>query len=171
MNVFISYHRSDTKQKNKLETILKENKISYYSIPKDADFSGWSHEKIKTEIIEILKSCDVVICLVGKETYSRPHVDHELHEALKGKPGERKGIVVLMIENRGDSKNKVNLSTFPSRLADNLNEYVVLEQFSATSDKIYEDIQLALVNSRNLRIQVKNTAPTMQLRQTKYYET
>ncbi len=170
MKVFISYHRGDTKQKNKLESILEKHKIAFYSVPEGSDFSGQSHEGIKTLIIGYLRECDVIICLVGKETYTRPHVDHELHEAFKGVPGTRKGIVALLIENRGDSKNNIDLKTFPKRLADNLKDYVVLDQFSTCHEKIVGDIEQAFANARNPGIIVVNNFKTMQLRHSRYYD-
>ncbi len=107
--------------------------------------------------------------LIGKDTYSRPHVDNEIHEALKGDIGKRKGIVAVMLENRLDSKNSINLKTFPVKLAQNLN-YIVLEQFASIRENIVKAINLAYENSKNKNIQTNHSNNVMHLKSGKYYE-
>ena len=170
MKVFISYHRADTKYKEKLVAILKSNGISYYCVPTNANFDGWSHNEIADYIRQELKKCDIFLCIVGKDTYSRPHVDNEIHEALKGAVGKRKGIVAVMLENRLDSKNDINVKTFPVKLAQNL-KYIVLEQFSSINDNILRALALADENSKNKSIQTDHSNNVMALRSGKYYET
>ena len=75
MKVFISYHRADTKYRYKVENILNNAGIDYYAVSEDADFNGKKAETIKTFICNRLKECDVMMCLIGRETYKRPHVD------------------------------------------------------------------------------------------------
>ena len=89
MKVFISYHRVDISYRRKLENILQNYKIDYYAVPEDADFNGKKAESISNFLCNKLKKCDVLICLIGKETYSRPHVDREIHTAFKGEIGTR----------------------------------------------------------------------------------
>ncbi|MCM1223035.1 MAG: TIR domain-containing protein [Muribaculaceae bacterium] len=170
MKVFISYHRADTKFKEKLVAILDYNGIPYYCVPTNANFDGWSHNEIAGYIRQELKDCDTFLCIVGKETYSRPHVDNEIHEALKGAVGKRKGIVAVMLENRLDNKNKINFDTFPVKLAQNL-KYIVLEQFSSINDNILKALNLAEENSKNKNIQTNHSNHVMALRSGKYYET
>lgn len=169
MKVFISYHREDEKYRDKIEQILKENEISYYAVPKNSNFDGKNHQHIKDLINQYMQKCDVVLCIVGKETYSRPHVDWELHEALKGDTKRRKGILAVMLEKRLDNKNDIDYETFPNRLEDNV-DYIVLEQYCSLTDMLCNALQQALVNSKNKTVQTNNTRPPMPLRQGKYYD-
>ena len=38
MKVFISYHRADTKAREHIEDLLKDNDIPFYAVPKDVNF-------------------------------------------------------------------------------------------------------------------------------------
>ena len=167
--VFISYHRADTKQEEILEKILNDNNIEFYSVPKDANFDNWSQEHIAQVICDNMKDCDILICLIGKETYSRPNVDREIHEALKGKPGVRKGIIALLIENRNDSKFNINKKTFPAKLLQN-KDYVVIEQFGSFKSNALRWINKAYDNSINSTIQTTHANNVMPLRLTKYFD-
>lgn len=169
MKVFISYHRADTKYRHKLENILNNAGIDYYAVPEDADFNGKRAETIKTYICNRLKECDVMICLIGKETYKRPHVDREIHTALKGEPGVRLGIVGVLLDNRGDSLDNINLSTFPSKLWDN-KSYVVWTEYKDLNSKVNELIEQAKINSCNRKIQTTHKNPCMPLKATLYYD-
>lgn len=66
----------------------------------------------------------MLLCLIGKETYSRPHVDHEIHAALKGGIGERLGIVGVHLPKRTDNLQAIELNTFHTKLWENKN-YIV----------------------------------------------
>lgn len=167
--VFISYHRADTKQELMLEEILRENHIPFYSVPKDADFNGWKHEHIAQFICAKMQDCDVFICLVGKDTYSRSHVDWEIHKALKGGFAKRKGIIAVLIENRKDSIYEIDYSIFPTRLQDN-EEYIVLDQLGSFRKKVLEDIEYAYINKCDESIQINNTSRLMKLRHRLYYD-
>ena len=142
MKVFISYHRADTKYRKKLETILNENNINYYAVPLDTCFDEMHNQQIKDSILTKMEDCDVLICLVGKETYTRGHVDWEIHKALKGGIYNRKGIVALLLENRGDSIYNLDWSTFPNRLQDNMG-YIILEQFASFYSRIDDYLYVA----------------------------
>lgn len=170
MKVFISYHRADTKFKKKIVKILNDAGISNYCVPDNANFDGWSHDAIADYIRKELLKCDIFLCLIGRYTYSRPHVDYEIHEALKGTVEKRKGIVAVMLENRMDSKNAINFETFPVKLAQNL-EYIVLEQFASIKENIVKALNLAYKNSKNKNIQTNHSNNVMPLRSGKYYET
>ena len=119
MRVFISYHRADTAYRRKLERILQNCGIDYYAVPEDADFNGKKAETIRNFLCNKLKKCDVIICLIGKDTYSRPHVDREIHTALKGAIGARLGIVGVHLPTRTDALNSIDLNTFPIKLWEN----------------------------------------------------
>ena len=135
MKVFVSYHRADTRYRKKLENILINNRIEYYAVPEDADFNGKKAETIRAFLCAKLKKCDVLICLIGRETYRRPHVDREIHTALKGAPGVRLGIIGVHLPTRGDSLASVDLDTFPKKLFDN-REYVVWADWDDLNEQI-----------------------------------
>lgn len=40
MKVFISYHREDTKAREFIEYLLKDNNIFFYAVPKNINFDG-----------------------------------------------------------------------------------------------------------------------------------
>lgn len=168
MKVFISYHRADEKYRKNVEEILHKFNIHYYAVPNNVDFDGKNHHHIKDLINENMEDCDVLLCIVGEETYSRPHVDWELHEALKG--GEnRKGILAVMLEKRKDSKNNINYNTFPNRLEDNEN-YIIIEQYASLHDKIVDALNAAIKNRDDQTLSVNNKREPMTLRQGKYYD-
>ena len=169
MRVFISYHRADTKAREHIEDLLKDNDISFYAVPKNVNFDGENHQYIKDTILQGMYDCDVLLCIVGKDTYTRPHVDCELHEALKGDIKTRKGVLAVMLENRGDSKNDIDYATFPNRLEDN-EDYIVIEQYASLQDRLNDALAAALDNSWNRDIQVNNRRPPMPLRQGKYFD-
>lgn len=141
--IFISYHRADMKYKNKILAILQEHRYPYYCVNENKNFNELKHQDIASQICFMMDDCDVLLCIVGKETYARPHVDWEIHTALKGGVDNRKGIIVVMLENRNDSKNNIDFNTFPNRLQDNLN-YIVLEQYATIADRIDDAINIAI---------------------------
>ncbi len=169
MRVFLSYHRADTKYKNKLENILADKDIDYYVVSENADFNGWSHQEIAEYITKYMSNCTVTLCIIGQETYTRAHVDYEIHETLKGKLCERKGLVGIMLENRGDSKNDINYEIFPQRISDN-EEYTVLEQWSTIEKRVVDAIDLAQQSRCNNYIHVNNKRALMPFRKRKYYD-
>lgn len=169
MKVFISYHRADTKAREHIEDLLKDNDIPFYAVPKDVNFDGEHHQYIKDTILQGMNDCNVLLCIVGKDTYTRPHVDWELHEALKGNIHTRRGILAVMLEKRGDSKNNIDYATFPNRLEDN-EDYIVIEQYASLQDRLKDALDKALGNSRNKDMQVNNSRLPMQLRQGKYFD-
>lgn len=169
MKVFISYHRADTKAREHIENLLKDNDIPFYAVPKNVNFDGENHQYIKDTILQEMDGCDVLLCIVGKDTYTRPHVDWELHEALKGDTKTRRGVLAVMLEKRGDSKNNIDYATFPNRLEDN-EDYVVIEQYASLQDRVKNALDKALNNSRNKDMQVNNSRLPMQLRQGKYFD-
>ncbi len=169
MKVFISYHRADSSYREKLENILISKDIDYYVVPEEANFDGQAHEKIDRFLTNKMKSCDVVICLIGKDTYTRPHVDHEIHAALKGGIKKRKGIVAVMLETRDDRINNIDPNTFPTKIQQN-KDFVVLTQFASLHNNFSKLINKAYENAKDETIQVDHTNPCMKLRSGKYYD-
>ncbi len=169
MKVFISYHRADTSYRRKLENILQNYKIDYYAVPEDADFNGKKAESIRNFLCNKLKKCDVLICLIGKETYSRPHVDREIHTALKGEIGIRLGIVGVHLPSRKDSLSSVDLSTFPMKLWDN-KEYVVWCEWNDLNSSIKDLVEVAYNRSYDNKYQTNHKNPCMPLREKGYYD-
>lgn len=82
--VFISYHLADQRYISKIKRKLEKHGIDYYAVDESADFTGWSNQRISEFILSKMSSCNVLLCIVGLKTYSRPHVDYELHHSLKG---------------------------------------------------------------------------------------
>ena len=169
MKVFMSYHRADTRARKRIARLLNINRIPYYAVPLNANFNNLSHQQIKDCILKKMNDCDVLLCIVGMETYQRAHVDWELHEALKGGIDTRRGILTVMLENRGDSKNKINYDTFPNRLQDN-EDYIVIEQNASLQDRLIDALQEALDRSKDKTIQTNNKRRPMPLRNGKYYD-
>lgn len=169
MKVFISYHRKDTKYRLKLQKILKENNVNYYAVPENANFDGMNHDTIRQTINRHMVDVDVVICIVGKETYSRPHVSHELNAALSEGVGKRKGVIALILENRIDAKDNIDWKTVDARISKNQN-YVIIEKFGSFHSRVIKIIKKALQNANNPKIHVKNNMKINNLRSKKYYE-
>ena len=169
MKAFISYHRFDSKYRHKLENIFISHQIDYYAVPENKVFDGEKAETIKNYICRKLQKCDVLVCLIGQETYSRPHVDREIHTALKGEPGKRLGIIGVILPTRNETLKSINPDTFPTKLWDN-KDYVVWTEWNRLNSAIVDLIQQALLNSSDNRIQTNHSNPCMQLRNKKYYE-
>ncbi len=169
MKVFISFHRKDTKYRNEIAKLLNENGIEYYFIPDETSFDGCNHQEISQYIKNEMKSCDMFLCIVGTDTYKRPHVDNEIHEALKGDMDNRRGIVVVLLEERGDSKNDINEETFPVKLMQN-RDYIVIEQYASISDRLVYALKKAKKNSKNKKLKNNHTNNVMELRKGIYYD-
>ncbi len=167
--IFISYHRADNKYKDTIVQILKKYGYHYFSVNENKNFNGWKHQHIADYICSEMENCDILLCIVGKDTYSRPHVDFEIHTALKGDVGERKGIIAVMLETRYDSKNNINYNTFPTKLKDNF-DYIVLEQYASIATRIEKAIERANKNRNDIRIQTTHKNRVMELRTDKYYD-
>jgi len=167
--IFISYHRADRKYKNAIVEILEEYGYRYFCVDENEIFNGWNHQRIADYICSKMEDCDVLLCIVGKETYERPHVDWEIHTALKGGVENRKGIVAVMLEKRQDCINNIDYNTFPTKLQKNL-DYIVLEQYASISDRIEQAIEVAIANRNDDKIQVTHKNPVMQIRSGKYYD-
>lgn len=172
MKVFISYHRADTIYKNQLVQMLDDLSVPYYVVPEDYNFDGMFHQHVAQIILDNITDCTVTICIVGKETYRRPHVDHEIKATLRGGPGIRNGLIAVMLESRGDSKRNIDRSTFPARIADNIgpeHPYVIVKQWASIKSELRKAIQQAESN-RGSRIPVHNNRPLMNLRTGRYYD-
>lgn len=169
MKVFISYHRADTKYRHRLESILHKYNIDYYAVPEDADFNGKKNETIRTFTCNKVKKCDVLICLIGNETYSRPHVDREIHTALRGGVGQRLGIIAVLLPMRCDKLSNLHASTISIKLLDNEN-YVVWTDWYKVNGDIRFLIDSAIANSVNPKLQTNHTNPCLPLKSKIYYD-
>lgn len=167
MKLFISYHLADTKSVIKIKKTLDDFGIKYYSVPINADFSGWHNEEISKYLLSKMSDCQILLCIVGEKTFTRPHVDYELHEALKGGPGKRLGIITVLLENRNDTIHNIDYKTFPNRLSDN-KHYIVLIQNASLRAKIDDCISEAKKNQSNSNIIISNKRKCMNL-PNKYY--
>ncbi|MCH5259209.1 MAG: toll/interleukin-1 receptor domain-containing protein [Lachnospiraceae bacterium] len=167
--IFISYHRADKKYKDKIVSMLRERHYNYYEVDENTSFNGLKHQNIASQICAKVDDCDVLLCIVGKETFSRPHVDWELHAALKGDVKSRKGIIAVMLENRQDNKNDIDLNTFPTKLQENM-DYIVLEQYATISGRIDYAVNLAENNRRDRRLQITHRNPVMELKSGLYFD-
>ena len=168
MKVFISYHLIDRKYRRKTENILNHYSIDYYVVPEDIDFNGKSHESIKDFLCEEIRKCDVLLCLIGNDTYSRPHVDREIHTALKGGINERLGIIGVHLDSRNDSLDKLDLKTFPIKLWKN-KEYVVWTTWRHLNSNLLVLLDCAVKNARNKKFLTNHSNNCMELRNKKYY--
>lgn len=167
MKAFISYHRADQKYKDKIVEILKKIQIQTDEDFEDNEFQGLNNQAIAQFFKDKVKNSDVVICILGNDTYKRPFVDNEIKEALKGGCGQRKGIVAVMLETRSDRKNNIDLDTIPVRIAQNLN-YIVLEQYASIERRLKFAIDLAIKKSKESKLIVTNNNPQMKLRKGEY---
>lgn len=169
MKVFISYHRADTRYRRDAEKILLEHGIDYYAVPEDANFNGKKNETIRNFTCNHVQKCDVLLCLIGNETYSRPHVDREIHTALKGGVGTRLGIVGVFLPTRTDFLSKADFSTLPTKLIDN-KDYVVWSSWSLMKQNILVLLNQAKKHSCNSEFQTNHTNPCMLLKSKVYYD-
>ena len=118
---------------------------------------------------EQLGDCDVLLCLIGNESYSRPHVDREIHTALKGFAGQRLGIVAVHLPTRNDSLDALDVNTISPKLWDN-KEYVVWTNWSSLNSGINCFLHQAVSNSNNRKLQTNHQNPCMDLRSKVYYD-
>lgn len=169
MKLFISYHLADQVKVNKIKDKLDSRKISYYAVPVNADFSGWSNQQISDFILKEMRDCQILLCVVGTETYSRPHIDYELHHSLKGGIGKRLGWIVDLLENRQDSIYEIDYSTFPNRIQDN-EDYACLVSNASLFTLIDELIKKANSKRKDPEYVIDNTRPCMPLSKSKYYK-
>ena len=96
-------------------------------------------------------------------------MDREIHTALKGEVGTRLGIVGVHLPTRADTLNRIDLSTFPTKLRDN-REYVVWSDWNGLGSSIRSLIEEAHQRSHNSKYQTNHKNPCMPLRTTLYYD-
>jgi hypothetical protein len=77
--VFTSFHAEDEAQVNFLRGQAKEGKLEFsdYSVKEPFD------EKWKTQCAERIEKADMVIVMIGPETYKREAVDWEIRKAIE----------------------------------------------------------------------------------------
>jgi len=139
-NVFLSYDAANARQCQTVMGYLKETGHPATCVPADYAVPDKSPQHILQELSKTFYGpSDVVVCVVGPTTSTKAHVDVELHHALLGKPGIRKGIVLLMMESPDVSLDKIRagapkaIQAIPERLRKNL-AYVELATFSRYRD-------------------------------------
>ncbi len=169
MKVFISYHRTNTKYRRKTENILNQYDLEYYAVPEDTDFNGKSQQYIEDYILRNMEDCDVLLCLIGEGTYTRPHVDREIHCALKGTCNTRKGIVAVYLPKLQDLPKDEKKKIAPVKIQQN-KKYVVWSNWRDLNENINELLEDAFANSKNKKLQTNHSNPCMQLRSGKYYD-
>jgi len=152
-----------------MESILTSHNIDYYAVPEDADFTGKHNETIRNYTCSKVKKCDILICLIGCKTYSRPHVDREIHTALKGNVGVRLGIIGVLLPTRSDSLSKASFDTIPVKLIDN-KDYVVWSDWHVFQNTIDSLISVAFDRSLDSNIQTNHSNPCMPVKSKIYYE-
>ena len=124
-NIFMSYHRADTNEMEEIKEILKKKGYNTYSVKTAYKFDGKRHNDIFSMIGIRMKNCNVILYLIGNETYSRTHCEHELRLALKGNTKRRKGIVAILLESRKDNTATLDKNITSSRIYEN-ESYIVL---------------------------------------------
>ncbi len=169
MKVFISYHRANAKYRRKVENILNHYDLEYYAVPEDANFNGKSQQYIEGFILNKMEDCDILLCLIGLNTYSRPHVDREIHCALKGTVNIRKGIVAVFLPQLEDLTITGKKQIVPVKLQQN-KQYVVWSNWNDLNENINVLLEKAISNSRNKKLQTDHSNPCMELRTGKYYD-
>ncbi len=99
--VFVSYHhRNDQKYKNRLVKIGRQFGVFYDKSVRVGEFPDhWNDEQIRKSIREKkLRDSTVTILLVGTKTWTRKHIDWELHASMYDVTGnKRSGILVLTL--------------------------------------------------------------------------
>ncbi len=139
-NVYLSYHDANEKQCATIAAFLKENNYAVRYVPTDYVVGDRQPAHILQDLVKLFYDpSDVLVCILGSQTADLTHVDVELHHALSGKPGVRKGIVLLLMERPDVSLDKIRaknpkaLQAIPDRLHKNLG-YVELATFSRYRD-------------------------------------
>ncbi len=124
--VFVSYHHRDQYYRNLFEKIFGDIYVSKSVEIGDIDTN------LKTETIrqiirdKYLRDSTVTVILVGKDTWSRKHVDWEIYSSLRHtKFNPRSGLLGMILPTHQDYKRaKFNSYIIPPRLYDNIkNKY------------------------------------------------
>lgn len=166
--IFISYNREDTEFRKQCEKIIKDKGIEYYAVPVNQSFEGQHNQEIMKFLQSKLATCNIILCLVGKNTYSRAYVDNEIHTALKGGVQDRCGLIIVNLPTRRDEFHSLRKKTYPPRLLKNL-DYAIKIKF-VELDYIEQYTNDALLNARNSTIEVDNSSPCMRLKNKKYFD-
>jgi hypothetical protein len=145
MKVFISYHKNDTHYKNKIVSILKKEGIEYSMVPRNCILGECCSIEMQRIIKSRIEDCDLTICIIGKETYLSPHIDHELKVTLD----HDMGILGILLETRSDRLRNLRTSTLPKRIAVNYeNDFpgIKLAQYANIDKVLYNHLEDILEN-------------------------
>ena len=168
--VFISYHRRDSNKMRELKRIIdKSNRVSTYVVSDNLDLNDMSHQSISALINRIMDNCNIALFITGVETYSRVHVEHELNNALRGGIGNRKGIVVVLLDERGDNPNRLQRDSLSNRIYENSN-YIVISSEKDFKSKYLKQFSISLQNSLNNHLNVINNQTLPEFRLRRYFE-
>lgn len=169
-NVFISYHRKDTDKMVELKKIIdKSFRVNTYAVNDNLNVNDMSHQAISKLINDKMKDCNIVLFITGKETYSRVHVEYELKTALSGGNKNRKGAVVVLLDERGDNPNYMNKETLSNRIYEN-SDYCVITNESDFKKKFLKQFNIALNKSSDSNINVINNQILPEFRKRKYFD-
>jgi len=123
--VFVSYHHgNDQFYRDEFEKILKDSGISIVKSVQLGDIDpGLKTETVRQKIRdEYLRDSTVTVVLVGKDTWSRKHVDWEIGSSIRHTEyNPRSGLLGILLPTYPLFKeNKYDPHTIPPRLFYNL---------------------------------------------------
>ena len=168
-NIFMSYHRTDTNEMEDIKEELKNKGYNMFSVKTTYKFDGKRHNDIFSMIGMRLKSCNVMVYLVGQESYSRPHCEHELRLALKGNAQRRKGIVAILLESRKDNIASLDKNITSSRIYEN-ESYIVLTTKNEFLKNPKKYIDKSVLRKLNLDVSIVNNQEVPKFRKGLYYD-
>ena len=123
--VFISYHDCDADRpyKDRFIELLKGSIIDKSVHDDDIDDDQLKVDGIQQKIRNHhVATSDVTVVLIGRCTWTRKHVDWEIHASLRDtKNNARNGVVGILLKHHECYEHQsVNSGLIPPRLADNL---------------------------------------------------
>ena len=97
MKVFLSYKWEDKKHANDLKSYLRNPNNKYRHIPltERKDYRRKGENYVRNYLKNIIKDCEAMLCLVGRNTHSSPWVAYELDVATS----QSKTILPIRIPN------------------------------------------------------------------------
>jgi hypothetical protein len=160
--VFVSYyHHDDEKWRRKWDILFGDLFINKSVEPGDIDTDN-SAEYIKRLIREnYLEDTSVLVVLIGKNTWSRKHVDWEISAALNKKVGGYSGLLGLLLPSHPDFGNKkFNPHLIPIRLYDNIHSgYAKLYDWTEDRRSISQRVARAFDRRITEAIRIVNDHP------------
>ena len=159
---FLSYcHQDDQHYKDRFEKMFVKLFINKSVKPGDIN-TDVSTDYIKRLIQkEHISDTSVLIVLVGRNSWSRKHIDWEISAALNKKVGGYSGLVAIRLPTHPDyGKNSCQLATLPPRLADNIRSgYAKLYDWTENENYIKSWVEDAFQARIKLANRIVNTRP------------